>query len=182
MADTTTSEAAAEAAEETPDTGDATTDSASTTDSETAESGSEPAAAESKPLEEQLEEWKAHAKRWESRARKSQGAEARLAEVEASRAELEQKVSELEGKVSAMTQEKELQQLAEEIVKDSGVPAGLLRGNSEEELRAHFEQLTEFVAAGKSERSSVPAAPEGQPVPLNGGGLEDALKRALGMS
>lgn len=66
--------------------------------------------------------------------------------------------TELKTKVGSFEQEKQVTAWAAEIVKDSTIPASVLRGNTKEELEAHFKDLQEL--APKPKRTPVPT---GQP-------------------
>ena len=67
---------------------------------------------------------------------------------------------------------------AEEITKDSGVPASALRGSTREELEEHFNVLSSLLKPGAGGRRT--ATPPGKPVPLDGEkGRAAAALRAL---
>jgi DNA polymerase III delta prime subunit len=63
---------------------------------------------------------------------------------EANMSELEKaqdKASKLEAELKAIRQEQEVASLRREIAETSGIPAGVLRGNTREEIEAHAEEL-----------------------------------------
>ena len=73
-----------------------------------------------------------------------------------------------------------------EVAAAKGVPAELLSGSTQEELEASAERLINWRGAQQTPpeqgRFIIPAE-GGQPaIPLNGDGLETALKQALGIS
>lgn len=74
---------------------------------------------------------------------------------------------------------------AADIVKGSKVPATALRGNTREELQAHFAELNALIPEEQPRKGVfgpyVP--PEGKTPPaLNSTALEDALRRAVGIN
>lgn len=106
-------------------------------------------------------DWKSEARKWEERAKQNNSAAARLAEIEeANKTEAQKQAEALEKTQSELKQYKEREQVqtwAQEITKDSHVPASALRGSTEEELREHFELLKSLITA--------PERPTSDPVP-----------------
>lgn len=113
---------------------------------------SAPKAEESEPAQET--DWKAEARKWEARAKEHRTAAEKLAELEESQKSESQKqadrMAELESKVKEYETRDQVKAWAEEIVKDSNIPADTLRGSTREELEKHFEQI----------RSLMPKEPE----------------------
>lgn len=75
----------------------------------------------------------------------------------ASQTEIEkalERANQAETKLSAYEAKEQAAQWAAEIVKDSEIPASVLRGNTREELQAHFDQLKDL--APKPARTPVP--------------------------
>lgn len=70
---------------------------------------------------------------------------------------------------------------AEAITAESHIPASALRGDTEEELRAHFDELRSLIPEPTTARPVIPAGEE-KPLALNGDGLEGALRKALGIN
>ena len=64
-------------------------------------------------------------------------------------------LAEATAKLATYEQREQVAAWSTEIVKDSHVPAGLLRGETQEELQAHFEALKAAIPAP----SAVPASP-----------------------
>lgn len=79
-----------------------------------------------------------------AKAEKFDAAEAaNLSEVE----KATKRAEEAEAKVQAFEAAAQRSTWAQEIVKDSSIPADVLRGNTKEELENHFKQLTALVEA-----------------------------------
>lgn len=85
----------------------------------------------------EAEKWRGFARKWEARAKSSEQAAERLKAVEESEAKLKEKLSAIE------TQRKH-DELTQLVAKETGVPAALLRGSTEKELRDHAEAIKEF--------------------------------------
>ena len=90
-------------------------------------------------------DWKALARKWEQRAKSNKAAADELAALKEAAKSEEQKRSEkiarLEAEVASYKTRDQIKAWSEEIVKDSDIPASVLRGNTREELEAHYEQL-----------------------------------------
>lgn len=84
---------------------------------------------------------------------------AKLAEIEqASKSELEkaqERAAQIEAELNSYRQKEQVSAWASEIVKDSDIPASVLRGSTREELEQHFEQLKSI--APKPKRTSAPS-------------------------
>ena len=109
---------------------------------------------------EGLDEWKAHARQWESRSKANKTAldeaEAKIAtltnerdEAVQAKATLETERDDLRTKVSDFEARDALAELVKTVSADTGVPADVLRGETEEELRSHAQTL----------KSAFPSAP-----------------------
>lgn len=85
----------------------------------------------------EAEKWRGFARKWEARAKSSEQAAEKLKALEESEAKLKEKLSAIE------TQRKH-DELTQLIAKETGVPAALLRGSTEKELRNHAEAIKEF--------------------------------------
>lgn len=59
-----------------------------------------------------------------------------------------EKAEALQAQLDAMTAAAKERELRERIAEETGVPASVLRGNSEEDLRAHAEAIKGFAKAG----------------------------------
>lgn len=90
-------------------------------------------------------DWKAEARKWESRAKENSTAAARLAEIEeAGKTEAQKAIERAEKAEKALAERESAEALAkvrDEVAKTTGVPAGVLRGASKEELEAHAAEL-----------------------------------------
>lgn len=69
-----------------------------------------------------------------------------------------------------------------EVAAAKGVPAGLLTGNTQEELEASADALIAFKGAQEPQKLIVPGEGRSPDLPLNGDGLEQSLKKALGIN
>ncbi len=85
------------------------------------------------------------------------------------------KAAALESKVEKFERQAQVETWAEEITKDSDIPASVLRGETREELEQHFEQLKAL--APKQKRTPVPA---GKAAGDGGGSRAVAGLRQLG--
>lgn len=95
---------------------------------------------------------------------------------------LADRIAELEKENSSFRLAEQRAVWAREIVKGSSVPVEALRGESEEELRAHFEQLKSLIPVNEgAPKAVVPIDLSGQPPALNSSELEDVLRGALGI-
>jgi exonuclease VII large subunit len=134
-------------------------------------------------------DWKAEARKWESRAKESnqkakenEEAASRLAQIEeANKTEAERQSEEL-ARLRSELETTRTGQLRAEVAAAHGLPVSLLSGSSKEELEASAEALIAFrgePASAAREPLIIPG--EGNaPLALNGSGLEEALKKALG--
>jgi len=110
-------------------------------------------------------DWKAEARKWESRAKENSEARQRLSEIEeASKSEaqkLADRAAAAEAKVAQYESEKQQREWVKAVSDETGVPAGVLRGSTLEELQAHADSLKSLV-------SKEPDAPRGPHVPSEG--------------
>lgn len=90
----------------------------------------------------------------------------KLAEVEnASKSELQRALDEaaaLKAENAKFLAEKQVAQWAAEIVKDSTIPASVLRGSTREELEAHFQELQKLTTQDTAPKPRFPV-PVGTP-------------------
>lgn len=68
-----------------------------------------------------------------------------------------------------------------EVAAAKGVPAALLTGSTQEELEASADALIAFKGAQEPQKLIVPGEGRSPDLPLNGDGLEESLKKALGI-
>ncbi|QAB17126.1 helicase [Leucobacter muris] len=91
------------------------------------------------------EETLAHSRQWEQRAKENKAAAEKLAQVEEAQKTTEQKQADqlaaLQAENAAFKAEKQQAAWAKEVAEATGVPAGVLRGSTLEELQAHAELL-----------------------------------------
>lgn len=94
-------------------------------------------------------DWKAEARKWEARAKANTQAARerdRLAEqIKSSEADLEA----LRAKVGEFERDQKVAQWREQVSKDTGVPALILRGESLEELQAHAEAINDTLTRAR---------------------------------
>lgn len=123
-------------------------------------------------------DWKAEAKKWEARAKenfekaqaydKSQAAAKVTADANKT---LEQKVAELTSQFGAAQAENARMRVAAE----KGVPADLLRGTDEDEMRAYADSLIKFREAGTPKSAPVIASDGTTPESVKRQSAEDAF-------
>ena len=126
-------------------------------------------------------DWKAEARKWEARAKENSKAAARLAEIEEAQKSEEQKAAERLAAAEKRAAELEIKALKAEIAAATGVPSNLLIGNTEDELRTFAQAVLDF--RGQVQTGPYVPAEGNSPsaLPLNGDGIEDALRRSLGI-
>lgn len=129
-------------------------------------------------------DWKAEARKWEQRAKANYSAVEKLQALE------DEKKSELE-----KAQDKAAQALQEAenakreaarfriaaTHKISDEYFDLLTGSTEDELTAQAEKISQLIASTKTPHTVIPAGAEKDDLALNGDGIENALKNALGI-
>ena len=109
---------------------------------------------------EGLDEWRAHARKWEDRSKSNKAAldeaQETIASLTAERDDaiqaktaLETEATDLRTKVEEFESRDALAALVKSVSDDTGVPADVLRGETEDELRAHADTL----------KSAFPSAP-----------------------
>lgn len=133
-------------------------------------------------------DWKAEARKWESRAKQNladakanEGAAQRLAEIEEAQKTEAQKAQERLDAAEKRAAELELRAARAEVAATKGVPANLLSGSTREELEASADALIEFRGTQEQQKLIVPNEGKSPDLPLNGDGLEESLKKALGI-
>ena len=102
--------------------------------------------------------------------------------VEASKTEQQKQAEELEllrQENSSFKAREQAAAWAKEVSDETGVPASALRGSTKEELAAHAAELKALITQPETRPQPIPG--EGRPgaLPLNGDGIETALKNAL---
>ena len=109
----------------------------------------DPAPAPPAPPAKPETDWRAEAKKWESRAKDNKSAADRLAEIEeAQKTELQKAQERAEAAEKRAAEFESKQQIAEwkeAISAKTGVPVGVLRGTTEEDIKAHAESLKQFL-------------------------------------
>ncbi|HLU63427.1 MAG TPA: hypothetical protein VKY66_02755 [Protaetiibacter sp.] len=135
-------------------------------------------AAQAQPQPEQpareATDWKAEARKWEERAKKNAEAARQLEELERQRPETEklaQRLRELETELEERRKREQVAAWAAEVSEETGVPAGVLRGSTLDELKAHAAELKSLLTPAQQGAQPVPGvsqAPHGKPgnIPL----------------
>ena len=93
------------------------------------------------------------------------------AEKDAGKSELEKlqgKIQKIEKQNAEYKKASDMKKWAHEISKESGVPAGILRGNTQEEMEAHAEALKPLLAQQKKETTTPYVANDGNQVQITG--------------
>ncbi len=88
------------------------------------------------------------------------------ASEEAQKSELEKAVAraeKAEGELSKAAAEREVQTWRDEVAKDKGVPADVLRGTTKEELEAHADALKSVITPEKKGAAGPYVPPKGDP-------------------
>lgn len=139
--------------------------------------------------EKQETDWKAEARKWESRAKENlasakanEDAAKRLAEIEEAQKTEAQKAQERLDAAEKRAAELELKATRAEVAAAKGVPVELLSGSTRDELEASAAALLAFRGEQEPQRLHVPNEGKAPDLPLNGDGLESALKSALGIT
>lgn len=136
-----------------------------------------------------FEETQAHSRKWEERAKANAEAAKRLTEIEeASKSDAQRQAEAVEkanaelAETRAQLERISLEKVRAEVANEKGVPAHLLVGSSQDELEASADALIAF----RGEQKAAPASPavgrvNPQSLALNGDGIENALRTALGI-
>lgn len=90
-------------------------------------------------------DWKAEARKWEARAKEYKPSHDRLTEIEeANKTELQkaqERAEAAEKRAQQLESDRQVADWRTQIGKEFGVPAGVLRGTTEDELRSHAQEL-----------------------------------------
>jgi hypothetical protein len=93
-------------------------------------------------------DWKAEARKWEARAKENKSKADKLDEIEeASKSALEkaqERAQKAENRVKEFEAEAQRKQWLDEVAKETGLPAGVLRGNTREEIEVHAQSLKPY--------------------------------------
>jgi hypothetical protein len=163
---------------------------AATTDG-TADAGTENNSTEAKTTEwyeGELRKVRAEAAKY--RTAKNEAVDAAKAEVAAEWQAKLDAAEKAHGETRAQLSKSEVDLLKVRAALDADVPAksalkfaSLLQGTTEEEIKAHAEEVRGLFGAASGRVPAVDPSPTGAgAIPLNGDPLEDALKSALGIS
>lgn len=118
--------------------------------------------------EAKYNEIKAEARKWEDRSKSNyeelQKAQADIASFESRVAELETSNSELTGTLEGYEKEKERAALLAKVSDEFGISADVLRGDTEEELKAHAETLKSVFKPSAPVVETQANSPGGSPV------------------
>lgn len=101
------------------------------------------------PAEPQGTDWKKEARKWEKLAKANKDKADRLDAIEAQAPTIEAmqaRVKQLEDDAERMREDARRARLAASVSEETGVPASLLHGDSEDDLRASAKAVADFVA------------------------------------
>lgn len=100
----------------------------------------QPEGPDAEEAEKQEIDWKAEARKWEARAKRGNSEELAAANERAEKAEAE---------LAAANAQIAREQAARRVSEATGVPVGVLRGDTEEEMAAHAQAVAEYARALK---------------------------------
>lgn len=153
--------------------------------SEPANVDGNPSSTDAAPAPAQETDWKAEARKWEARAKQNASAAEELEKIREAQKSEEQKRAEreaaLEKELSEYKTREQVAKWKSEVSEATGVPAAVLAGSSLEEIQAHAEALKPLITQPTSKPQPIPGEGPTGPLPLNGDGIESALKNALGI-
>lgn len=119
-------------------------------------------------------DWKAEARKWEKRAKENADKAKKFEEYEeANKSEFEkltERNKKLEEELSGIKSREERNKLAQEISKDTGVPADLIVGTTEDEMREFAEKIKEYATPKSS--AKVPKSSK-----FDTNGIQDAKRQ-----
>ncbi|MGX9349175.1 hypothetical protein [Microbacterium sp. KNMS] len=144
-----------------------------------------PVSTDAAPAPAQETDWKAEARKWEARAKQNVSAAEELEKIREAQKSEEQKRAEreaaLEKELSEYKTREQVAKWKSEVSEATGVPAAVLAGSSLEEIQAHAEVLKPLITQPPAKLQPVPGEGTTGALPLNGDGIESALKNALGI-
>lgn len=101
---------------------------------------------------EETTDWKAkyeeaikHSRKWEDRSKANKDAATKLEELENENAEKAKKLEELEKYKAEMEHKTEREQLLAKVSNDTGIPADLIAGDTEEEMRQWAQKVDTYL-------------------------------------
>lgn len=134
-------------------------------------------------------DWQAEARKWEKRskenlavAKANEEAAQRLAAFEESQKTEAQKLQDERDQAKAELAAERAARLRAEVAATKGIPANLLSGSTQEELEASADALIAFKGEQQVQKLHVPNEGKSPTLALNGDGLEDSLRKALGIN
>ena len=151
------------------------------TNTETAEN----TAPETEKVESTETDWKAEARKWESRARSNKDAAEKLAQLEDAQKSEAQRLTERAETAERKLQEAETERTRLNVIAQHSIPANLqhlVKGADEAEMTAAAKSLAELVNTPPEPQRVVVPGDQTQDLPLNGEGIENALKSALNIN
>jgi len=136
-------------------------------------------------------DWQAEARKWEKRAKENKSAADKLAEIEESKKTEIEKAIERAAQAEERAQELERDKARLSVIATKQIPKeyhDLVKGDSEEELLASAEKVKSLIEAAEQSKAAEQAqyvipSEGGAPtaLPLNGDGIEESLRKALGI-
>lgn len=130
-------------------------------------------------------DWKAEARKWEDRAKQNKTAAEELDKIREAQKTEEQKRAEreaaLEKELSEYRTREQVGAWKTQVSDETGVPVAVLAGSTLEEIQAHAEKLKPLITQAPPKLQPIPGEGAQATLPLNGDGIESALKQALGI-
>lgn len=154
---------------------------ATTTAPDSADNGTNPA----EKVEDHATDWKAEARKWEARARANKDASDKLTQIEEAQKTEAQKLTDRAETAERALNEAKAEQTRLAVIAKHGIPANLqhlVKGADESELTAAAESLAELTKPDPNAGRVVVPGDQAQDIPLNGEGIENALKSALNLN
>ena len=127
------------------------------------------------------EEAKKHSREWEKRAKANKGAVEQWNDTNAELNRAATKIAELSADLEKKESQLKHRQMAEKISKNTGIPADMLIGETEEDMSAWANKLDEYIKQKQRKELSIKAAGKFEKIGSNSqSSLEDFAKQLLG--
>lgn len=144
-----------------------------------------PVSGDATPAPAQETDWKTEARKWEARAKQNVSAAEELEKIREAQKTEEQKRAEreaaLEKELAEYKTREQVSAWKAQVAEASGLPASVLAGSTLEEIQAHADALKPLITQAPQRPQPIPGEGTAGALPLNGDGIESALKNALGI-
>jgi hypothetical protein len=131
-------------------------------------------------------DWKAEARKWEDRAKQNKSAAEELDKIrEAQKTEEQKRVERenaLEKELAGYRTREQIAKWKADVAEATNVPVAVLAGSTLEEIQEHAEKLKPLISQAPIKPQPIPGEGAHPALPLNGDGIESALKQALGIN